>query len=49
MAQGVMIIAEQRDGDIRKISYELVSEGKKACRCLRSGTDSGIAWFKYKR
>ncbi|MBN2419140.1 MAG: electron transfer flavoprotein subunit alpha/FixB family protein [Deltaproteobacteria bacterium] len=29
MAQGVMIIAEQRDGDIRKISYELVSEGKR--------------------
>lgn len=27
MAQGVMIIAEQRDGEIRKISYELVSEG----------------------
>ncbi|NLA75069.1 MAG: electron transfer flavoprotein subunit alpha/FixB family protein, partial [Deltaproteobacteria bacterium] len=29
MAQGVMIIAEQRDGDIRKISYELASEGKR--------------------
>ncbi|MFC1867890.1 electron transfer flavoprotein subunit alpha/FixB family protein [Thermodesulfobacteriota bacterium] len=29
MAQGVMIIAEQRDGDIRKISYELVSEGRR--------------------
>ncbi|MFC1494054.1 electron transfer flavoprotein subunit alpha/FixB family protein [Thermodesulfobacteriota bacterium] len=29
MAQGVMIIAEQRDGDIRKISFELVSEGKR--------------------
>lgn len=29
MAQGIMIIAEQRDGDIRKISYELVSEGRR--------------------
>ena len=29
MAQGVMIIAEQRDGDLRKISFELVSEGKR--------------------
>ena len=29
MAQGVMIIAEQRDGEIRKISYELVSEGRR--------------------
>ena len=29
MPQGVMIIAEQRDGDIRKISYELISEGRR--------------------
>jgi electron transfer flavoprotein alpha subunit len=29
MAKGVMIIAEQRDGDVRKISYELVSEGRR--------------------
>jgi electron transfer flavoprotein alpha subunit len=29
MAQGVMVIAEQRDGEIRKISYEVVSEGKR--------------------
>ncbi|MBN1627261.1 MAG: electron transfer flavoprotein subunit alpha/FixB family protein, partial [Deltaproteobacteria bacterium] len=29
MSQGVMIIAEQRDGDIRKISYELISEGRR--------------------
>jgi electron transfer flavoprotein alpha subunit len=29
MAQGVMTIAEQRDGDIRKISFELVSEGRR--------------------
>jgi electron transfer flavoprotein alpha subunit len=29
MAKGVMIIAEQREGDIRKISYELVSEGRR--------------------
>jgi electron transfer flavoprotein alpha subunit len=29
MAQGVMVIAEQRDGEVRKISYEVVSEGKR--------------------
>ncbi len=29
MAKGVMIIAEQRKGDIRKISYELVSEARR--------------------
>jgi electron transfer flavoprotein alpha subunit len=29
MAQGVMIVAEQRDGDLRKISFELVSEGRR--------------------
>jgi len=29
MARGVMIIAEQRDGEIRKISYEMVSEGRR--------------------
>ena len=29
MPRGVMIIAEQRDGDIRKISYELTSEGRR--------------------
>ena len=29
MPQGIMTIAEQRDGEIRKISYEIVSEGKR--------------------
>jgi len=29
MAQGVWIIAEQRNGELRKISYELVSEGRR--------------------
>lgn len=29
MAQGIWIIAEQRNGDIRKISFELVSEGRR--------------------
>ena len=29
MSQGVMIIAEQRDGDVCKISYELISEGRR--------------------
>lgn len=34
MAQGVWIIAEQRDGEIRKISYELVSEGRRLADAL---------------
>jgi electron transfer flavoprotein alpha subunit len=34
MAQGVMIIAEERDGEIRKISYELVSEGRRLADSL---------------
>ena len=34
MAQGVMTIAEQRDGEIRKISYEMVSEGKRLADSL---------------
>ena len=29
MAKGVMTIAEQRDNDIRKITYEIVSEGRR--------------------
>lgn len=29
MSQGIMTIAEQRDGEIRKISYEIVSEGRR--------------------
>jgi len=29
MPQGVMTIVEQRDGEIRKISYEIVSEGRR--------------------
>jgi electron transfer flavoprotein alpha subunit len=34
MAQGVMTIAEQRDGEIRKVSYEIVSEGKRLADSL---------------
>jgi len=34
MAQGVWIIAEQRDGEIRKISYELASEGRRLADAL---------------
>ncbi len=29
MAQGVMIVAEQREGEIRKVSYEVISEGRR--------------------
>jgi len=34
MPQGVMTIAEQRDGQIRKISYEIVSEGRRLADVL---------------
>jgi electron transfer flavoprotein alpha subunit len=34
MAEGVFTIAEQRDGEIRKISYELVSEGRRLADTL---------------
>ncbi|MBN2123201.1 MAG: electron transfer flavoprotein subunit alpha/FixB family protein [Deltaproteobacteria bacterium] len=34
MAQGVMVIAEQRDGEFRKISYEMVSEGRRLADAL---------------
>jgi electron transfer flavoprotein alpha subunit len=37
MAEGVMTIAEQRDGEIRKISYELVSEGRRMADSLGQG------------
>ncbi len=29
MAKGILIIAEQRGGTLRKISFELVSEGRR--------------------
>jgi electron transfer flavoprotein alpha subunit len=38
MPQGVLIFAEQRDGEIRKISYELVSEGKRLSDALGQET-----------
>ena len=34
MAQGVITVAEQRDGEIRKISYEIVSEGRRLADSL---------------
>ncbi|MDZ7696836.1 MAG: electron transfer flavoprotein subunit alpha/FixB family protein [Deltaproteobacteria bacterium] len=34
MAQGVWTIAEQRDGEIRKITYEVVSEGRRLADAL---------------
>ena len=34
MAQGVWTIAEQRDGEIRKITYEIISEGKRLADAL---------------
>ena len=37
MAQGVIVIAEQRDGEFRKVTYEAVSEGRRVADAL--GTD----------
>ena len=34
MAQGVWTIAEQRDGEIRKVTYEIVSEGRRLADVL---------------
>ena len=34
MAQGVWAIAEQRDGEIRKITYEVISEGRRIADAL---------------
>ena len=34
MAQGVWTIAEQRDGEIRKVTYEIVSEGRRLADAL---------------
>ena len=34
MAQGVCTIAEQRDGEIRKVTYEIVSEGRRIADAL---------------
>jgi len=34
MAQGVWTIAEQRDGELRKITYEIVSEGRRLADAL---------------
>ena len=37
MGQGVLVIAEQREGEFRKITYEVVSEGRRVADAL--GTD----------
>ena len=34
MAQGVWTVAEQREGEIRKITYEVVSEGRRLADAL---------------
>ncbi len=34
MAEGIFTIAEQRDGEIRKITYELISEGRRLADSL---------------
>ncbi|MBN1850308.1 MAG: electron transfer flavoprotein subunit alpha/FixB family protein [Deltaproteobacteria bacterium] len=42
MAQGVIAIAEQRDGEIRKISYEVVSEARRLADSLGQGVTAII-------
>ena len=37
MAEGVMVIVEQRDGEIRKVSYEIISEGRRLADALGQG------------
>ncbi|MBW1667405.1 MAG: electron transfer flavoprotein subunit alpha/FixB family protein [Deltaproteobacteria bacterium] len=34
MSQGVMVVPEQRDGELRKISFEIVSEGRRLADAL---------------
>jgi len=34
MAQGVWVVAEERDGEIRKITYEVISEGRRLADAL---------------
>jgi electron transfer flavoprotein alpha subunit len=55
MAQGVIAITEQRDGKFRKISYEVVSEGRRLAEGLScpltaavigSGTDALVSEIK---
>jgi electron transfer flavoprotein alpha subunit len=50
MAQGVFAITEQRDGELRKVSFETVSEGRRVADglgteltavVLGSGVDDG--------
>lgn len=41
MAQGVFVITEQRDGGFRKVSYEVVSEGRRVANAL--GTNVTVA------
>jgi electron transfer flavoprotein alpha subunit len=48
MAQGVMTIAEQRDGEIRKISYELVSEGRRLADSVGQGATAVLLGSRIK-
>ena len=34
MGTGVLVIAEQRDGEFRKVTYEAVSEGRRVADAL---------------
>src|SRR5512136_1257981 len=43
MAQGVVAITEQRDGTLRKVSYEAVSEGRRIADALGTGLTAVIA------
>ena len=47
MAQGVWTIAEQRDGEIRKITYEIVSEGRRLADALGQELTVVTAWRQH--
>lgn len=42
MAQGVFVVTEQRDGLFRKISYEVVSEGRRVANALGTNVTAAV-------
>ena len=42
MAQGVLVVTEQREGEFRKVSYEAVSEGRRIADGLNTGLTAVI-------
>ena len=42
MAQGVVVITEQRDGEFRKVTYEAVSEGRRVADAMNTDVTSVV-------